>query len=77
MADGVRSARRVSGFAELDGNEVGLVTDAYGLVAVVLDRRSAARELGLATASEVTIEVLDEQGHPGTTTPVDLGPRRG
>jgi S-adenosylmethionine hydrolase len=76
MADGARSARRVSSFAELEPSEIGLVTDAYGLVAVVLDRRSAAEELGLATASEVTIEVLDEQARPGITTPVDLGPRR-
>ncbi|HEY6530892.1 MAG TPA: SAM-dependent chlorinase/fluorinase [Acidimicrobiales bacterium] len=75
MADGARSARRVAAFAELDRNELGLITDAYGLVAVVLDRRSAAQELGLSSGSEVTIEILDEQGRPGTTTPVNLGPR--
>jgi S-adenosylmethionine hydrolase len=76
MVDGARSARRVPAFADLEPGELGLVTDAYGLVAVVLDRRSAAGELGLSTGSEVTIEVLDEQARPGTTTPVDLGPRR-
>jgi S-adenosylmethionine hydrolase len=76
MVDGARSARRVPAFADLEPGELGLVTDAYGLVAVVLDRRSAAGELGLSTGSEVTIEVLDEQPRPGTTTPVDLGPRR-
>jgi S-adenosylmethionine hydrolase len=76
MVDGARSARRVPAFADLEPGELGLVTDAYGLVAVVLDRRSAAGELGLSTGSEVTIEVLDGQARPGTTTPVDLGPRR-
>ena len=76
MADGARSARRVSSFAEIEPAEIGLVVDAYGLIAVVMDRRSAADELGLATGSEVTIEVLDEQPSAGITTSVDLGPRR-
>jgi S-adenosylmethionine hydrolase len=76
MEDGSRSARRVTTFAELDQNQVGLLVDAYGLVAVVLDRRSAAAELGLSTASAVTIQALDDDNRPGVVTPVDLGPRR-
>lgn len=76
MAGGARSARRVTAFAELDDREIGLVTDAYGLVAVVLHKASAAGELGLSAGSEVTIEVLDEQGRSGIITPVDIGPRR-
>ncbi len=76
MEDGSRSARRVDTFAALDPGEIGLVVDAYGLIAVVLDRRSAADELGLTTGSSVTIEALDEDRPPGIVTPVDLGPRR-
>ena len=52
------------------------MVDSYGLVAVVLDRRSAAEELGLSTGSAVTIEPLDEDRPPGIVTPVNLGPRR-
>jgi S-adenosyl-L-methionine hydrolase (adenosine-forming) len=71
-----RSARRVTTFAELDPNQIGLLVDSYGLVAIVLDRRSAAAELGLETASAVTIEALDEGRPQGVVTSVNLGPRR-
>jgi len=74
--DGSRAARRVPAFAAVEPAEVGLVVDSYGLVAVVLDRRSAAEELGLSTGSAVTIEPLDEDRPPGIVTPVNLGPRR-
>ena len=74
--DGSRTARRVSTFASVDRNEVGLVVDAYGLLAIVLDRRSAADELGLVAGSAVTIEAVDEDRMPGTVTAVNLGPRR-
>lgn len=76
MDDGSRSARRTETFAGLDPNQLGLIVDAYGLVAVVLDRRSAADELGLSTGSAVTIEALDEDRPAGVVTPVNLGPRR-
>ena len=76
MEDGSRAARRVDTFARLETGEIGLVVDAYGLVAVVLDRRSAADELGLSAGSAVTIEALDEDRPSGVVTPVDLGPRR-
>jgi S-adenosylmethionine hydrolase len=76
MAGGARSARRVRTFADIEPAEIGLVVDAYGLMAVVMDRVSAAEELGLATGSEVTIEALDETPSQGVSTSVDLGPRR-
>jgi S-adenosylmethionine hydrolase len=76
MDDGNRSARRIENFATLEQGQLGLLVDAYGLIAVVLDRRSAAAELGLATGSAVTIEALDEGRPAGVVTPVDLGPRR-
>jgi S-adenosyl-L-methionine hydrolase (adenosine-forming) len=41
-------ARWVRSFAELGPGELGLMTDANGAVALVLDRASAARHLGIA-----------------------------
>ena len=76
MDDGNRSARRTDTFATLEPDQLGLIVDSYGLVAVVLDRRSAADELGLSTGSAVTIEALDEDRPAGVVTPVNLGPRR-
>ena len=76
LDDGSRVARRVSTFAELDPNELGLIVDSYGLVTIVLDKQSAAEELGLSGASAVTIEQFDETRLPSIITPVQLGQRR-
>ncbi|MEX1216949.1 MAG: SAM-dependent chlorinase/fluorinase [Acidimicrobiales bacterium] len=76
MDDGTRVARRVSTFAELDPNELGLITDSYGLITIVLDKQSAAEELGLKNASSVTFEQFDETRLPSVITPVQLGQRR-
>jgi S-adenosylmethionine hydrolase len=74
-----RIARRTTAFADL-GADVGLVLDSYGLLAVSLDRHSAARELGLAPGDEVKIEPLgeDEAARNGAgSVPVTIegGPR--
>lgn len=76
MPEGGRTARRVHTFASLGQGEFGLIVDSYGLITIVGDRRSAALELGLETASAVTIEAVDEDRPPGLVTPVNLGPRR-
>ncbi|HZD64812.1 MAG TPA: SAM-dependent chlorinase/fluorinase [Acidimicrobiales bacterium] len=56
LAGGTRaSARRVRAFADLDPGEVGLVVDSSGLLALVCDRRSAARHLGVAQGDEVVL----------------------
>ena len=73
--DASRTARRVTAFAEIGPNEIGLVVDSYGLVTVVLDRHSAADELGLQPATEVRIEPFADdddtvEGEPGVTTPI-------
>jgi S-adenosylmethionine hydrolase len=65
----------VRAFATVDPGEVGLIVDAYGLYAVVLDRASAADEFELRAGSAVTIEALDEQRQPGIVTPVTISPR--
>ena len=47
--------------------------DAAGMMALVLDRRSAADELGVATGDQVTLSPLgDEQTSVGVTTPITL-----
>ena len=52
----VRTARRAQAYAELEGGEVGLVVDSYGMVSVALDRRPAADELGLRPGTAVALE---------------------
>jgi len=54
--DQARVAARVASFSELKPGQVGVMVDSYGLLAVVLDRRSAADELRLHTGSAVTLE---------------------
>lgn len=68
-----RAARRAASFAELSAGAVGLVLDSYGMLAVALDQRSAAEELGLAAGDQVTLEVLDDP--PVAETPVEFGRR--
>jgi S-adenosylmethionine hydrolase len=68
-----RRAERVSHFAALAGGSVGLVLDSYGMLAVAMDQRSAAQELGLVAGDQVTIIDLGED--PGVETPVAFGRR--
>jgi S-adenosylmethionine hydrolase len=71
----VRRAIRATSFAELAGGAVGLVLDSYGMLAVAMDRRSAADELGLAAGDQVAIVALDDVGPAAVETAVDLGGR--
>jgi S-adenosyl-L-methionine hydrolase (adenosine-forming) len=56
FGDEVRGARRAEAFEQIAAGQVGLVIDSYGLVAIAVDRRSAAQDLGLAPGSEVRLE---------------------
>jgi len=70
-----RTARRVGSFAEIGPNEVGLVVDSYGMLAVAVDRHSAAAALGLGPGAEVRLEAIDEGDDDtsgGVTTAVVL-----
>ncbi len=67
----VRTAVRSSNFAGIGGG-VGLVLDSYGMLAVCLDRRSAADELGIGPGDQIAITALTEQSG-GTATRVTLG----
>lgn len=75
FGDDVRAATRVTAFTDIGPGEIGLVIDSYGLLALVVDRRSAAQELGLAPSSEVRIEPFDDEAGSlePVSTHVDLG----
>jgi S-adenosylmethionine hydrolase len=74
FGDTSRTARRVDSYAALKTGEVGLVIDSYGLLAVSVDRGSAAAELGLHAGDPITLDPFaDEEDH---TVPVQLGTRR-
>ncbi len=47
----------VTAYAALKAGQLGLVTDSYGLLALTLDRRPAASELGLGPGDEVILRV--------------------
>jgi S-adenosylmethionine hydrolase len=77
MGERTRIARRTTTFADL-GADVGLVLDSYGLLAVAVDKHSAARELSLAPGDEVKIEPLAEDEVPTNgTAPVPVQIERG
>jgi S-adenosylmethionine hydrolase len=55
-------ARRASAFADIGPGEVGLVVDSWGMIAVALDRRSAAGELGLGAGDQVVLDRAEADG---------------
>jgi S-adenosylmethionine hydrolase len=75
--DLVRVAERVAHASTLGAGSVGLQVDPYGMLALALDRRSAAEELTLGVGDQVTLSPLAEGDRgPGTTSPVTLRPHR-
>lgn len=74
---GSRIAVWAETFAGVGAGRLGLVLDSYGLVALTVDRGSAADELGLVAGTSVRLRPVDEEGRPAAvTTPVGLGPTR-
>ena len=67
-----RNARRVDSYSELESSELGVLVDSYGLVAVAVNRGSAALELNSVEGDSITVE----PGGPAPPTPVHLQPRR-
>jgi S-adenosyl-L-methionine hydrolase (adenosine-forming) len=65
-----RSAVRAASYAELAGGAVGLVLDSSGLLAVSMDQRSAADELGLDVGDQVTLTAAGDDD--GVTQSVTL-----
>ena len=68
----VRVAACVGTYAEVGVGAVGLVADAHGMSSLVLDRRSAADELGLAAGDQVTLAPLGDDAPAGVTTQITL-----
>ncbi len=66
----VRSMVVVPSFAAIPPGAPGLVVDSYGMLALALDRFSAATELGLGPTDQVVLELAPDDG--GVTTPVTL-----
>jgi len=73
LPDEVRSAVVSTTFADIGGG-IGLVVDSYGMLAVSLDRRSAAEELRLAAGDEVRLSRIDDatERADGVTTAVSF-----
>lgn len=71
-----RSASRVTAFADIGAGAVGLLVDSAGLLALAVDRGSAAREIGLSEGDEVTLRPGSEEANRGSTSAVSLGPTR-
>ncbi|MDO8391462.1 MAG: SAM-dependent chlorinase/fluorinase [Actinomycetota bacterium] len=71
----VRVAQRVSSAYGLGAGSIGLVLDHTGMLALVLERRSLADELGLGPGDQVTIAPLAEgAAGAGVAVPVTLRP---
>ncbi len=70
-----RAARRVGSFSDVASGAVGVVVDSNGMLALVMDQRSAAEELGLADGDQVVITPLADDGGDGVTVKVDLTSR--
>ena len=64
-----RAASVVKNFAAIGGG-IGLVIDSFGMLAICVDRGSAADELNIAVGDAVTLSTLEEQ--PSVTTNVQL-----
>lgn len=67
----IRSAAIVTSFQQIGQGAIGLVVDSTGMLAVALDRRSAAAELPMAVGDEVILLPGDD----GVSIPVSLGRR--
>ncbi len=63
-ADGVnRTAQRVDTFAEIPTGSIGVLSDSYGLVALCVDRGSAAMDLRLNEGDAVKLDAAEVSGH--------------
>ncbi len=68
-----RVATRTASFADVGAGAVGLVVDANGMLAIVMNQRSAADELAVGDGDQVVISPLDDDAAARTTvSPVSV-----
>lgn len=67
-----RNARRVNSYSNLESGELGVLVDSYGLVAIAVNRGSAAMELSCVEGDSITVE----PGGPAPATPIQLQSKR-
>jgi S-adenosyl-L-methionine hydrolase (adenosine-forming) len=70
-----RVAQRQHTFADVATGAVGLVVDSCGMLALVLDQRSAAAELGIGAGDQVTLAHLTDGAASSVTSPVTMRAR--
>ena len=75
FGESLRVATRQHTFADVSTGAVGLVVDSCGMLALVLDQRSAAADLGIGAGDQVTLSPLADGPAPGQTSPVTMRAR--
>lgn len=71
----IRSAVVARNFEQIGPGTIGLVVDSTGMLAVAVDRGSAAEQLPLHVGAEVAVLRDESDGPAPLFTPVTLGPR--
>ena len=72
LGDDVRRAGIVRTYADIPSGALGLVIDSYGMLALSMDRASAAQALDLGVTDEVTLFPYGDEPDPTLTTRVDI-----
>jgi S-adenosylmethionine hydrolase len=71
--ENIRVATVCANFASIRTGAVGLLVDSYGMLALALDRRSAAEELHIGAGDQIVLSPIDDDAPPpGITTQVSL-----
>ena len=73
IGEDVRSARMTTHFADIDGGAIGAVTDSYGMVALAVDRGSAAEVLRVGAGDGVYVYAGQVDG---ATSAVSIRPAK-
>jgi len=72
LGDDVRRATIVRTYADIPAGALGLVIDSYGMLALSMDRASAAQSLGLGVTDEVRLFPYGDEADAGMTTRVGI-----
>ena len=70
-----RVATRQRTFGDVGTGAIGLVVDSCGMLALVLDQRSASSDLGIGPGDQITLAPLTDAVPEGVTSPVSLRAR--